>query len=614
LSALLQWCLLLLMLVAVTPTNSILSREQVRDPQLTTTTCSTMHQRAAASLPPRAAFVVTLLPHDALSKTMRAAPCCPSTSRFRTGAERVGIAAQRQLSPSICARTFTAAATLISRRQLNEPRPLAIRIFSRGIHASSVHFAAPSEKNSFSSAVVPSPTEWPAFPALQPNHFLLGYLAHSGRLEEMLDELDAQENAATLGLQTSVLQLHGNLVIVRVDSFSDQASPPPNMLHPLHCATIWFQPQLLSFTSISAASRALRKAGAEQAGRGQKWTCYDAVDGLRRRAALVAEELPCVDKRLDEMMLFPLSLHPVSKAKATPASSSSSSVSTLTDAPLRSPGCFTLLTPNQLLFSPTTSSPFPNGSIEFVYDRQAPPSRAYLKLYEALTRMQVKLMQRHGIQKGQQIWNARKPQPGQVVLDLGSAPGGWTWAAAASCGASVLSIDRAPLDPRVSSLPNVRHVIRSGFSIEPDEEGIRSMLQEREKRLAVGAVDGVRSVDDSSPRRVDWLLCDIISYPDRALSLIQRWLQADAVEHGMIVTIKLQRAGEATTEDSSDAESSPRSSKGPAQRYHLSHQPTILRALRAIPNGEVVHLCANKNEATFLWMKEREEQKGATKE
>ena len=56
-------------------------------------------------------------------------------------------------------------------------------------------------------------------------------------------------------------------------------------------------------------------------------------------------------------------------------------------APAAPLGSWTLLAPDRLLASPTKTSPFVNGEVRFLEDREGPPSRAYLKLWEALTRV-----------------------------------------------------------------------------------------------------------------------------------------------------------------------------------------------------------------------------------
>src|SRR5207302_22823 len=50
-------------------------------------------------------------------------------------------------------------------------------------------------------------------------------------------------------------------------------------------------------------------------------------------------------------------------------------------------GAWTLLAPDRMLASATKTSPFVNGECRFEEDRIGPPSRAYLKLWEACTRL-----------------------------------------------------------------------------------------------------------------------------------------------------------------------------------------------------------------------------------
>ena len=47
--------------------------------------------------------------------------------------------------------------------------------------------------------------------------------------------------------------------------------------------------------------------------------------------------------------------------------------------------------------------------MEFIEDKHSPSSRAYLKLWETFTRFQ------------------EYPKEGDKCLELGAAPGGWTW-------------------------------------------------------------------------------------------------------------------------------------------------------------------------------------------
>jgi 23S rRNA (cytidine2498-2'-O)-methyltransferase len=144
-----------------------------------------------------------------------------------------------------------------------------------------------------------------------------------------------------------------------------------------------------------------------------------------------------------------------------------------------------------MIASSRCSSPFPGGFIEFAEDKEGPPSRAYLKLWEALTRC------------------GRVPAPGQRCLDAGASPGGWTWALA-RLGAEVIAVDRARPDERVLSLPAVRFLKHDAFTLTPGELG-----------------------------PVDWLFCDAACYPPRLYLWIEKWL-ASGLCGNFICTLKMQ--------------------------------------------------------------------------
>ena len=215
---------------------------------------------------------------------------------------------------------------------------------------------------------------------------------------------------------------------------------------------VWTAPVEWPVASVKAAADALRAIQ-------RNWAGYPA--GLHRRSALIAERLPPVRAR---PLAFP------------------------EPAPSSHLGGWTLLAPDRLLASPTKTSPFPNGEVAFVEDRTGPPSRAYLKLWEACTRLGA--------------W----PQPGETCLDLGASPGGWTWALA-RLGAQVTAIDRAPLDPAVAAMPGVTWQEGSAFTIEP--------------------------------RPVDWLFSDVIAYPAPLLTMVERWIASGLVGR-IVCSVKLQ--------------------------------------------------------------------------
>jgi 23S rRNA (cytidine2498-2'-O)-methyltransferase len=252
-------------------------------------------------------------------------------------------------------------------------------------------------------------------------------------------------------------------------------------------ANIWRDCLELPVASIGTAAKALRDIQ-------RNWAMYAPVH--HRRAALIQERLPHVSAK------------PVVFPTAAPA------------APL---GSWTLLAPDRMLAAASCSSPFPNGEVELVEDKIGPPSRAYLKLWEALVRLR------------------RWPQPGERCLDLGACPGGWTWVLA-RLGASVVAVDKAPLDPKVVAMPGVEWRGESAFGLDPATVG-----------------------------PVDWLFSDVICYPARLLRLVERW-RASGLVQNFVCTIKFQ--GETDHETA--------------------------RAFAAIPGATVLHLHNNKHELTFL--------------
>src|SRR5260370_16661169 len=100
-----------------------------------------------------------------------------------------------------------------------------------------------------------------------------------------------------------------------------------------------------------------------------------------------------------------------------------------------------------------------------------PRSRAYLKRWELFTLL------------------GQAPRAGERCLDLGSSPGGWSWVLA-RLGAHIISVDKAPLDPRVAALPGIEMRRESAFVLDA---------------TSVGALDS--------------LLSDTLSYPPPSLHL-----------------------------------------------------------------------------------------------
>ncbi len=251
---------------------------------------------------------------------------------------------------------------------------------------------------------------------------------------------------------------------------------------------VWTAPETLACASIGDAAHLLRD-------RQRNWSLHSALH--HRRCALIQDRLPSVKAAL---LRFP------------------------EPAPQSPLGVWTLLAPDRLLLSTRKTSPFVGGACRFVEDREGPPSRAYLKLWEACTRV------------------GEHPAAGQACLDLGAAPGGWSWALA-QLGANVVAVDKAALEPRVTACANVTRRQESAFGIDPEREDA-----------------------------VDWLFSDVIAYPTRLLGLVTRWIDAGKAAR-ILCTIKFQGV---TDHDTADR-------------------------FAAIPGARVMHLSHNKHELTFFW-------------
>ena len=162
-------------------------------------------------------------------------------------------------------------------------------------------------------------------------------------------------------------------------------------------------------------------------------------------------------------------------------------------------GAFTLLDANTMIASAICSSPFPGGIIEFEEDKEGPPSRAYLKLWEAL------------------VLGRKWPKAGERCLDAGASPGGWTWALS-KLGAEVIAVDRAPLDPKIALLEGVSYIKHDAFTLRPEDIG-----------------------------KLDWLFCDVICYPPRLYDWIEKWLNSGLCSN-FVCTIKMQGNVDAANE------------------------------------------------------------------
>jgi 23S rRNA (cytidine2498-2'-O)-methyltransferase len=137
-------------------------------------------------------------------------------------------------------------------------------------------------------------------------------------------------------------------------------------------------------------------------------------------------------------------------------------------------------------------SPFPKGEIKLPADKDA-PSRAFAKLVEAELRLG------HSIQAG------------DLCVDLGAAPGSWTYTAV-NRGARVIAVDRSPLRDDLMRHAQVRFEAADVFRFR-------------------------------SPETIDWLLCDVIASAERTTELLAEWLQSGKCRQ-FVVTLKLKDGAE----------------------------------------------------------------------
>ncbi len=122
------------------------------------------------------------------------------------------------------------------------------------------------------------------------------------------------------------------------------------------------------------------------------------------------------------------------------------------------------------------------------------PSRSTLKLAEAFHSLLTEDEQE------------RLLKPGMTAVDLGAAPGGWTWHLV-SRHFDVTAVDNGPMKPELLETGLVRHKREDGFRFVPRKP-------------------------------VDWLVCDMVEQPRRVAALVARWVAQGLCQHA-IFNLKL---------------------------------------------------------------------------
>jgi 23S rRNA (cytidine2498-2'-O)-methyltransferase len=246
----------------------------------------------------------------------------------------------------------------------------------------------------------------------------------------------------------------------------------------------------LKFVSVSDGAKKLRRLG-------NRWVYVGAQ--AFRRGQLIADQLRVKPRK---QLSFPV------------------------EADERPYCAFTLASADEILW---TDAPlkgrFAGGKIRFDENRTGPPSRAYLKLQEALTLAGIVL------------------SPSDTVLDLGAAPGGWSYVAARA-GARVEMVDRS----------------------RPDEGLLQSF-----DRLAFRRGDGLRP-----PRELlalaSVLLSDMACEPAKLFDAVQNWLSFSNLR-AIVCTLK----------------------------FHGLSDKALLNHFAAISGAEIYHLWHNGHEVTWVW-------------
>lgn len=128
---------------------------------------------------------------------------------------------------------------------------------------------------------------------------------------------------------------------------------------------------------------------------------------------------------------------------------------------------------------PGNSGNWPMGIPRLKMPHQA-PSRSTLKLAEAIAEL-LSPSERERLHAGQR------------AVDLGAAPGGWTWQLAQR-GIRVTAVDNGPMAQSVMDTGFVEHLRADGFTFRPRHP-------------------------------VDWLVCDMVDKPARVADLVARWFE-----------------------------------------------------------------------------------------
>ncbi len=144
-----------------------------------------------------------------------------------------------------------------------------------------------------------------------------------------------------------------------------------------------------------------------------------------------------------------------------------------------------------IIYSENNLKNYPAGWHEFVEEKEFPPNRAYLKLWEAFTVLPFQI------------------DPLSNAIEIGASPGGWSWVLSQKFN-TVYTFDRADLAKQIKVIPNIKHHQSDAFKINPNDF-----------------------------QNVKWLFSDLICTPEKIYETIQFWLNESPVRN-FLCTIKFK--------------------------------------------------------------------------
>ncbi len=277
----------------------------------------------------------------------------------------------------------------------------------------------------------------------------VAFLAYPENIGLLQSELKNRFN-----IEKSPSNVYGDMLVYDLDSL-----PEKNIL-PYWSKTTLLNPFILHFDSIGEAAKELKSIQ-------RNWASYQFTQF--RRAALIQEKLPYINLKIKK---FPFTV------------------------PQNPIGIYTLIDKNTLIASSKTSSFLPAGNLVLEEDHENPPSRAYLKLQEALVRFC-------------SYFEVAFPDENSRCFDAGACPGGWTWVLR-QLGSKVFAVDRAELSQDLMNDTNVEFMKHDAFTLKPEDLG-----------------------------KFDWVFSDVICYPVRLYEWVNLWLESGLAKN-MICTIKMQ--------------------------------------------------------------------------